>query len=63
MGGFWCFGILAMYCQAVHTPATQGATFCQIAAPIYWSVGDSRKTKEQVDSHNRKWKRLCQKKK
>ena len=59
----WCFGLLAMYCVTVHTPATTGATFCQVSAPIYWSVGDSRKTKEQVDSHNRKWKRLCKTKK
>lgn len=34
-------------------------TWCQIAKPIYWHATDTRKTKEQVDLHNRQWKRLC----
>lgn len=60
----WCFGILAMYCVAAQpAPITQGATFCQVYKPIYWSPADTRKTKEQTDSLNRQWKRLCQKKK
>lgn len=36
-----------------------GATFCSIAKPISWSPKDTRLTKEQVDTHNRKWKALC----
>ncbi len=46
-----------------HLPsAANGATFCQIYQPVYIAPTDTRKTKEQVDSLNRVWKELCQKK-
>jgi hypothetical protein len=59
-----CFGILLMFCepQTVTQAATKGATFCQTARAIYWDRADTRKTKEQVDSHNRVFKKLCAKK-
>lgn len=34
-------------------------TYCRIARPITWSPSDTRVTKEQVDAHNRTYKRLC----
>lgn len=40
-------------------PAASGATFCQVARPIYWHAADTRQTKVQIDILNRKWKRLC----
>lgn len=53
-----CFGILVMVCQLQQHPVPAD-TFCQIYSPIYWSASDTRKTKEQIDTNNRKWKRLC----
>ena len=53
----FAFLYVALTCKPVATPPTD--TFCQIARPIYWTGGDSRKTKEQADIHNRKYKRLC----
>lgn len=52
-----CFGLIVMVCQLQQQPATD--TFCQTYMPVYWSAADTRKTKEQVDTNNRKWKRLC----
>lgn len=39
--------------------AAQGATFCQLYQPQYWSANDTRKTKENIDTLNRTWKGLC----
>lgn len=47
---FWCSS------PQVHAPASN---YCQITRPITWSSKDTRLTKEQVDTHNRTWKRLC----
>jgi hypothetical protein len=53
-----CWGFLIyMSCSVPQAPPTD--TFCQVASPIYWSTADTRATKEAVDMHNRKWKRLC----
>ena len=61
MPGTLCFGLLVMFCQPpAAPPATAGATFCQTAKPLYWSAADTRRTKEQADIHNRKFKALCQ---
>lgn len=57
----WCVGLLVTYCFVAQPTATTGATFCQVYKPTYWSANDTRKTKEQVDSLNRTWKRLCRK--
>ena len=54
-----CFGILVMWCSVKQPAVADGATFCQVAKPIFWSAGDTRVTKEQADIHNRKGKRLC----
>jgi hypothetical protein len=58
-----CTGIAFLFVSMTCTLATSppADTYCQIAKPIYWSPGDSRKTKEQADVHNRVWKKLCQK--
>jgi hypothetical protein len=50
---------VSMTCTVAVTPPAD--TYCQIAKPIYWASGDTRRTKEQADVHNRKWKRLCSK--
>ena len=52
-----CFGIIVMTCQLIAQPVPD--TFCAIYRPVYWSAADTRRTKEQADSNNRKWKRLC----
>ena len=53
-----CIGFLFFYsCAAPAPPPTD--SFCLIAAPIFWSADDTRKTKEQADRHNRIWKSLC----
>jgi hypothetical protein len=36
-------------------------TYCEITRPITWHPSDTRVTKEQVDAHNRTWKKLCKK--
>lgn len=41
------------------TAGIGGATFCQVAKPIYWTAADTRNTKEQADTHNRVGKELC----
>lgn len=53
----FAFLYVALTCKPVETPTAD--TFCQIARPIHWNAGDTRKTKEQADIHNRKYKRLC----
>lgn len=53
-----CFGIILMVCQLQQQPVPVD-TFCQIYKPVYWQASDTRKTKEQNDTNNRKWKRLC----
>ncbi len=61
---------LVLFCWPISNPdhlqsATAGATFCQVYSPIYWAgdkagkPGDTRKTKEQIDSMNRLWVDLC----
>jgi hypothetical protein len=52
----WAFVYVAITCQPAGAPPD---TYCSIAKPIYWSGTDSRVTKEQVDRHNRVWKKLC----
>jgi len=55
-----CVGLFVMWCQSTQPAAvTAGATFCQVAKPMYWSASDTRKTKEQADRHNRIGKKLC----
>lgn len=60
---FKCKGFTFIYaeleCEQPTPPATAGALFCQIYSPVRWSPSDTRGTKEQVDSLNRVWKRLC----
>lgn len=57
-----CIGLLVMWCDVSdikpRTPPPAD-TYCQIARPIYFSASDTRKTKEQADRENRKWRRLC----
>jgi len=53
-----CIGFLFFYsCTAPAAPPTD--SYCLIAAPIFWSAKDTRKTKEQADRHNRIWKSFC----
>lgn len=53
-----CFGLLVMFCQSIAEPKAIDS-YCKIAKPIYWHKTDTRYTKEQVDTHNRQWKALC----
>ena len=55
------FGLIfvMLECTSAQVPATAGAKFCDIYKPITWSKADTRLTKEQVDSNNRVWKKLC----
>lgn len=62
-GSFICFGIGIMICQPMdhQNPVPPPAsTYCQIKTkPIRWHRTDTRETKEQIDSENRVWKKLC----
>ena len=37
----------------------RGATFCEIAQPIYFSKADTQATKDQIVIHDRIGKKLC----
>ena len=53
-----CLGFLVFFqCQLPERAATD--SFCSIYKPIHMSRHDTRKTKEQVDTPNRVWKRVC----
>lgn len=53
-----CLGFLFFF--SCELPQSQPVSdYCMIAQPIYWHAGDTRRTKEQVDSHNRVWKAIC----
>ena len=54
-----CYGLIVRWCVSQEAVVADGATFCQVAKPMYWSAADTRKTKEQADIHNRKGKKLC----
>jgi hypothetical protein len=41
------------------TSAPRGATFCEIAEPLRWSVKDTRETQDQAVEHNAVGKELC----
>ena len=56
-----CIGLGIMFCQVQEAPKPVSDSYCEISKPIYWSASDTRQTKEQVDTHNRIWKSLCQK--
>jgi hypothetical protein len=56
-----CFGLFIMFCQPQAAPPVVD-TYCKNMRPIYWSAADTRATKEQIDTENRKYKRLCPKK-
>lgn len=59
----FAFLFVMMTCEPQNPPVTAGAKFCDIYKPIYWDATDTRKTKEQVDTFNRVWKRICATKK
>lgn len=53
-----CLGFLFFFsCELPQSlPAND---YCAITRPIYWHADDTRRTKEQVDTHNRVWKVTC----
>lgn len=55
----FAFIFVMMTCDQPLPPQTAGAKFCQVYQPVYWNKDDTRQTKEQVDSNNRVWKKLC----
>ena len=44
-----------------HQVATATADPCVAFRPMYWSSKDTRASLDQMDSHNRVWKKLCAK--
>ena len=52
-----CMGVLVVWCFI--SPPAPVDSFCALASPIYWAAADTRKTKEAIDLHNRKWKAAC----
>lgn len=61
-GSMICFGIGVMICNPLdeRSASPPASTYCQIKTkPILWSAKDTRATKEQIDSENRVWKKLC----
>ena len=55
------FIFVMLICEQPLPPAST-ATFCQIYKPNFWDKNDTRETKEQVDTNNRIYKKLCSKK-
>jgi hypothetical protein len=53
----WALFYVSMTCTAPPQPVLD--TFCQNYKPVYWATADTRKTKEQNDINNRRWKKLC----
>jgi hypothetical protein len=51
--------LLLSACKPTQVAMPPASTYCRIARPITWVSEDSRVTKEQIDAHNRTWKRLC----
>lgn len=45
-------GSLAIENKVSPTVENRGATFCEIATPIYWSKKDTEETVKQVKKHN-----------
>jgi hypothetical protein len=54
-----CVGFLFVFSCAQPQAEQADLLFCDGARPMAWSARDTRATKEQVDTHNRKWKRFC----
>ena len=54
-----CIGFLVLFQCFSSAPAQSSLLFCDGAKPIFWSAKDTRQTKEQIDTHNRKVKRFC----
>ena len=53
--------LLLSGCSLFNRQGGPASTYCQIARPITWAAADTRVTKQQIDVHNRAWKRLCRK--
>lgn len=51
--------ICLLFCVVEPAPVAPASDYCQIAQPIYWHKDDTRRTKEQADTHNRVWKSIC----
>ena len=51
--------LLLAGCHATTQKPGPASTWCQIARPITWAATATRATKQQIDAHNRTWKRLC----
>lgn len=54
-----CATTLLTACATMTVSGETEATFCQIAKPIYWSVGDTAPTIEAVKEHNATGVKLC----
>lgn len=54
-----CVGILVAWCFVQEPTSAAGDSYCLIAKPIQMSHADTRRTKEEVDTHNRVYKATC----
>jgi hypothetical protein len=55
----FCYGLLVMFwCEAAQQQIPVDS-FCQLYEPVRWAAADTRKTKEQADAMNAKWKAIC----
>lgn len=50
---------LAMLTCRQDQAAQPAAAYCDVARPIFWAASDTRRTKEQADRENRKYRALC----
>ena len=57
-----CVGILVAYCFTTDATSPPTDSLCLTTAPIYWSAKDTRRSKEQIDRHNRVYEAVCLKK-
>lgn len=54
-----CAMLPLMSCATMMVSGETKATFCQIAKPIYWSVGDTDATIAQAKEQNAVGVKLC----
>lgn len=60
--GFMFLVWASLTCVNVDNKPALVDTFCNSYTPVRWSTLDTRQTKEETDTNNRKWKARCAKK-
>ena len=51
--------VLTTTCLQGCMSVSGASSFCAVAQPITWGIGDTPETILQIDRHNAAWIRLC----